>query len=149
MAGRGLLDRVDGQVAVGRYLVALRTKSRPRLRCRERRPHPKNSLGWFWLGVSRRPGLLVLGAQGQALNPRRPRANREGRWRLSDRSGVRCAPARSSEAVCDEASAACREGRIDVSTMEELLGNMLAKQLAGFYTAAGGKLPSGVELSAL
>jgi hypothetical protein len=33
--------------------------------------------------------------------------------------------------------------------MEELLGNMLAKQLAGFYTAAGGKLPSGVELSAL
>jgi Fic family protein len=49
----------------------------------------------------------------------------------------------------DEADAACREGRIDVSTMEELLGNMLAKQLAGFYTAAGGKLPPGVELSAL
>ncbi len=49
----------------------------------------------------------------------------------------------------DEADAACREGRIDVSTMEELLGNMLAKQLAGFYTAAGGKLPPGVELGAL
>jgi Fic family protein len=49
----------------------------------------------------------------------------------------------------DEADAACREGRIDVSTMEEPLGNMLAKQLAGFYTAAGGKLPPGVELSAL
>jgi hypothetical protein len=31
--------------------------------------------------------------------------------------------------------------------MEELLGNMLARQLAGFYTAAGGKLPAGVDLN--
>jgi Fic family protein len=46
----------------------------------------------------------------------------------------------------DEADAACREGRVDVSSMEELLGNMLAKQLAGFYTSAGGKLPPGVDM---
>jgi Fic family protein len=49
----------------------------------------------------------------------------------------------------DEADAACREGLIDVSTMEGLLGNMLAKQLAGFYTSAGGKLPPGVDLNTL
>jgi hypothetical protein len=49
----------------------------------------------------------------------------------------------------DEGDSACREGRIDVSGMEELLGNMLAKQLAGFYTSAGGKLPPGVDLNTL
>lgn len=42
----------------------------------------------------------------------------------------------------DEADAACRDGKIDVSKMEELLGSLLANQLAGFYQSAGGKLPS-------
>jgi fido (protein-threonine AMPylation protein) len=41
----------------------------------------------------------------------------------------------------DKADAACREDRIDVSAMEDLLEGMLANQLAGFYQAAGGKLP--------
>jgi Fic family protein len=41
----------------------------------------------------------------------------------------------------DVADAACREGKIDVSKMEDLLARLLAKQLAGFYQAAGGKLP--------
>lgn len=41
----------------------------------------------------------------------------------------------------DAADAACRDGKIDVSKMEELLGSLLANQLAGFYQAAGGKLP--------
>lgn len=41
----------------------------------------------------------------------------------------------------DAADRACRGGRIDVSKMEELLGGMLAKQLAGFYRTAGGKMP--------
>jgi hypothetical protein len=37
--------------------------------------------------------------------------------------------------------AAHRNGQIDVSKMEALLGALLAKQLAGFYQAVGGKLP--------
>ena len=41
----------------------------------------------------------------------------------------------------DAADAAWRNGRIDVSKMEELLGALLAKQLAGFYQTAGGKMP--------
>jgi len=41
----------------------------------------------------------------------------------------------------DAADAAYREGKIDVSKMENLLATLLAKQLAGFYQAAGGKLP--------
>ena len=41
----------------------------------------------------------------------------------------------------DAADAAFRNGRIDVSEMEALLAALLAKQLAGFYQAAGGKLP--------
>jgi Fic family protein len=41
----------------------------------------------------------------------------------------------------DAADLACREGRVDVSKMEELLGALLANQLAGFYQSAGGKLP--------
>jgi len=41
----------------------------------------------------------------------------------------------------DAADSAYREGRIDVSKMETLLAALLAKQLAGFYQAAGGKLP--------
>jgi hypothetical protein len=32
-------------------------------------------------------------------------------------------------------------GRVDVSKMEELLGSLLANQLAEFYKSAGGKLP--------
>jgi Fic family protein len=42
----------------------------------------------------------------------------------------------------DAADAAWREGKIDVSKMEELLGSLLANQLALFYKSAGGKLPS-------
>lgn len=42
----------------------------------------------------------------------------------------------------DAADAAWKDGRVDVSKMEELLGGMLAKQLANFYESAGGKVPS-------
>ena len=42
----------------------------------------------------------------------------------------------------DAADTASREGRTDVSKMEELLGSLLANQLAGFYKSVGGKLPS-------
>jgi Fic family protein len=49
----------------------------------------------------------------------------------------------------DDADSACREGRLDVSTMETLLAGMLARQLAAFYQSAGGKLPDGVELNSL
>jgi len=41
----------------------------------------------------------------------------------------------------DAADAACRDGKIDVSKMEALLGSLFAKQLTGFYRAVGGKLP--------
>jgi Fic family protein len=41
----------------------------------------------------------------------------------------------------DAADSAYRDGKIDVSKMEMLLAALLAKQLAGFYQAAGGKLP--------
>ena len=41
----------------------------------------------------------------------------------------------------DAADLALKGGRIDVSKMEELLASLLANQLAGFYRAAGGKLP--------
>lgn len=41
----------------------------------------------------------------------------------------------------DSADRAFREGRVDVSKMEALLGTLLANQLAGFYRAVGGKLP--------
>ena len=41
----------------------------------------------------------------------------------------------------DAADAAYRDGKIDVSKMEALLAALLAKQLAGFYQAAGWKLP--------
>ena len=49
----------------------------------------------------------------------------------------------------DQQNSAWIEGRIDVSAMEELLGAMLARQLAGFYQAAGGKLPADVDLNSL
>ncbi len=49
----------------------------------------------------------------------------------------------------DEADSALRDGRLDVSAMEELLAGMLARQLAAFYQSAGGKLPNGVDLGAL
>jgi hypothetical protein len=42
----------------------------------------------------------------------------------------------------DAADLAFREGKIDVSKMEELLGSLLANQLAQFYKSVGGKLPS-------
>jgi Fic family protein len=41
----------------------------------------------------------------------------------------------------DAADSAYRDGKIDVSKMETLLAALLAKQLAGFYQAVGGKLP--------
>jgi fido (protein-threonine AMPylation protein) len=40
----------------------------------------------------------------------------------------------------DAADEAWAEGRVDVSQMEDLLAGMLARQLAGFYQLAGGKL---------
>jgi Fic family protein len=40
----------------------------------------------------------------------------------------------------DAADAAWREGKIDVSRMEDLLGALLARQLTGFYRAVGGKV---------
>jgi Fic family protein len=42
----------------------------------------------------------------------------------------------------DAADLAWKEGRLDVSKMEELLGALLARQLANFYQAAGGKMPN-------
>jgi len=42
----------------------------------------------------------------------------------------------------DAADSAFRDGKIDVSKMEELLGSLLANQLAQFYKSVGGKLPS-------
>jgi Fic family protein len=45
----------------------------------------------------------------------------------------------------DAADAAWKEGRVDVSKMEELLGTLLAQQLASFYQAVGGKLPDGTD----
>jgi Fic family protein len=41
----------------------------------------------------------------------------------------------------DAADAAFREGTVNVSKKEALLAALLAKQLAGFYQAAGGQLP--------
>jgi Fic family protein len=41
----------------------------------------------------------------------------------------------------DAADLACRTGAIDVSKMEKLLAALLARQLANFYQAVGGKLP--------
>lgn len=41
----------------------------------------------------------------------------------------------------DAADSEYRNGRVDVSKMETLLAGLLAKQLAGFYQAVGGKLP--------
>ena len=40
----------------------------------------------------------------------------------------------------DSADEAWAEGRVDISEMEDLLAGMLARQLAGFYQLAGGKL---------
>ena len=42
----------------------------------------------------------------------------------------------------DEADANWAAGKIDLSKMEELLGGLLARQLAAFYEAAGGKMPT-------
>jgi Fic family protein len=41
----------------------------------------------------------------------------------------------------DAADFAWKEGRVDVSKMEELLGTLLARQLTNFYQAVGGKIP--------
>ena len=60
---------------------------------------------------------------------------------VSDRSGYFDA--------LDQADEACRAGGINVTTMEDLLGGMLARQLAGFYRSAGGNLPAGVDLDSL
>lgn len=42
----------------------------------------------------------------------------------------------------DAADAAFRDGRIDVTKMEDLLASLLANQLAEFYKSVGGKLPN-------
>ncbi len=52
---------------------------------------------------------------------------------VSDRSGY--------FAALDFADSAWKQNRLDVSAMENLLGGMLAHQLAAFYESAGGKLP--------
>jgi hypothetical protein len=44
----------------------------------------------------------------------------------------------------DAVDATWKAGRIDLAKMEELLGKLLAKQLASFYEAAGGKIPSNI-----
>lgn len=44
-------------------------------------------------------------------------------------------------AALDAADAAWRDGRIDVTAMERLLGDLLARQLAGFHQQVGGQLP--------
>jgi Fic family protein len=49
----------------------------------------------------------------------------------------------------DSADDEWRAGRLDVRAMETLLAAMLARQLAGFYEAAGGKLPPGLDLDLL
>jgi hypothetical protein len=41
----------------------------------------------------------------------------------------------------DAADDGWKTGRLDVSKMEELLGSLLARQLANFYQAVGGKIP--------
>jgi Fic family protein len=50
-------------------------------------------------------------------------------------------------AALDSADAAWRDEQVNVSAMESLLAGMLARQLAGFYESAGGKLPPGVDLN--
>jgi Fic family protein len=43
----------------------------------------------------------------------------------------------------DQADAAWKkDGRLDLTAMDELLAGMLAKQLAAFYQSAGGKMPN-------
>jgi hypothetical protein len=49
---------------------------------------------------------------------------------------VRCRASWSLDAADDAFS----KGNIDVSKMEELIGSLLANQLATFYRSAGGKL---------
>lgn len=44
-------------------------------------------------------------------------------------------------AALDAADAAFKADNVDVSKMEDLLGELLARQLARFYDAAGGKMP--------
>jgi Fic family protein len=41
----------------------------------------------------------------------------------------------------DSADAAWTSGTLDLSMMEDLLGRLLARQLANFYQAAGGRIP--------
>ena len=42
----------------------------------------------------------------------------------------------------DAADSAFKEGKIDLSRMEALLGSLLARQLTGFYQSVGGRIPS-------
>ncbi|GJE59280.1 Fic family protein [Methylobacterium trifolii] len=44
-------------------------------------------------------------------------------------------------AALDAADAAWAGGRVDVGMMEQLLGDLLARQLAGFHQQVGGQLP--------
>lgn len=45
----------------------------------------------------------------------------------------------------DAADIAWKDGRLDVSKMEELLAALLARQLTNFYQAVGGKLPASTQ----
>lgn len=44
----------------------------------------------------------------------------------------------------DAADEACSKGKVDVSRMEDLIGTLLANQLATFYRSVGGKVPEGL-----
>jgi Fic family protein len=47
----------------------------------------------------------------------------------------------------DAADSAMKEGRIDLSKMEDLLGSLLARQLTAFYELAGGKIPDELNVT--
>jgi len=42
----------------------------------------------------------------------------------------------------DAADEAWKDGKVDLSKMEDFLATLLARQLAGFYQAVGGKMPT-------
>jgi Fic family protein len=46
----------------------------------------------------------------------------------------------------DAADSEWKEGHIDLTKMEEFLAALLARQLAGFYETAGGKIPEELKL---
>lgn len=81
--------------------------------------------------TARTVSYVVLGAQSGFILPGTPTIPDQI---VNDRRGYFNA--------LDHADAACKEGRLDLTAIEELLGGMLAKQLATFYEGAGGKMPN-------